>query len=55
MVRRIKAKLVLRLRAEGFSARQDDPGARDAWSTPGRTAEPTGYVRGADYYAGGTR
>ena len=38
-----------------LETRQDDPGARDAWSTPGRTAEPTGYVRGADYYAGGTR
>lgn len=34
---------------------QDQPGSRDAWSTPGTTSEPTGYVRGADYYAGGTR
>jgi transposase len=38
-----------------LETRQDDPDARDAWSTPGRTAEPAGYVRGADYYAGGTR
>jgi transposase len=36
-----------------LETRQDDPGNRDAWSTP--AAEPAGYVRGADYYAGGTR
>ncbi|GAA3198695.1 IS21 family transposase [Microbacterium terregens] len=38
-----------------LETRQDDPDSRDAWSTPARTAEPAGYVRGADYYAGGTR
>ncbi|MGB3374638.1 MAG: IS21 family transposase [Microbacterium sp.] len=34
---------------------QDQLGSRDAWSTPGTTIEPVGYVRGADYYAGGAR
>jgi hypothetical protein len=38
-----------------LETRQDDPGSHDAWSTPGTAAEPAGYVRGADYYAGGTR
>lgn len=34
---------------------QDDPHGREAWSTPAATPEPAGYVRGADYYAGGAR
>ena len=38
-----------------LETRQDDPGSRDAWSTPGSPPEPAGYVRGADYYAGGAR
>jgi hypothetical protein len=38
-----------------LETRQDDPGSHDAWSTPGAAAEFAGYVRGADYYAGGTR
>lgn len=38
-----------------LETRQDDPGSREAWSTPARTVEPAGYVRGADYYAGGDR
>lgn len=38
-----------------LETRQDDPDFRDAWSTPARSVEPAGYVRGADYYAGGTR
>jgi transposase len=38
-----------------LETRQDDPGSRDAWSTPGSEREPAGYVRGADYYAGGAR
>lgn len=38
-----------------LETRQDDPGHRDAWSAPASTPEPAGYVRGADYYAGGTR
>lgn len=38
-----------------LETRQDDPGNSDAWSTPGTAAEPTGYVRGADYYAGDVR
>lgn len=36
-----------------LESRQDDPGSRDAWSTPASQPEPAGYVRGADYYAGG--
>ena len=38
-----------------LETKQDDPGNRDAWATPGTPPEPTGYVRGADYYAGQTR
>lgn len=38
-----------------LETRQDEPGNRDAWATPGTPPEPTGYVRGADYYAGGAR
>lgn len=38
-----------------LETRQDDPGSRDAWSTSASAGEPAGYVRGADYYAGGTR
>jgi len=38
-----------------LETRQDDPGNRDAWSTPGSEPEPRGYVRGADYYSGATR
>ncbi len=38
-----------------LDTRQDDPGDRDAWSTPATVPEPAGYVRGADYYAGGAR
>jgi hypothetical protein len=34
---------------------QDDPGGRDVWTTPATASEPAGYVRGADYYAGGVR
>lgn len=33
---------------------QDHPDGKSPWVEPART-EPTGYVRGADYYAGGTR
>ena len=36
-----------------LETRQDDPAGREAWSTP--AAEPAGYVRGADYYAGDAR
>ncbi|WP_460802816.1 IS21 family transposase [Microbacterium sp. GXF6406] len=38
-----------------LETRQDEPGNRDAWMTPGTPPEPAGYVRGADYYAGGAR
>lgn len=38
-----------------LETRQDDPGSRDAWATPGSQPEPAGYVRGAEYYAGGAR
>ena len=38
-----------------LETRQDEPGNRDAWATPGTPPEPTGYVRGADYYAGESR
>lgn len=38
-----------------LETRQDAPAGRDAWATPGTPPEPTGYVRGADYYAGGAR
>ena len=38
-----------------LDSRQDDPGSSDAWTTPGTPPEPAGYVRGADYYAGGAR
>ena len=38
-----------------LDTRQDDPHGRDAWSTPGTPPEPAGYVRGAEYYAGGAR
>ena len=38
-----------------LDTRQDDPGDRDAWSPPATVPEPAGYVRGADYYAGGAR
>lgn len=38
-----------------IETRQDDPGSHDAWSRPAAIPEPAGYVRGADYYAGGTR
>lgn len=36
-----------------LETRQDDPGHRETWSTP--ATELAGYVRGSDYYAGGTR
>jgi hypothetical protein len=38
-----------------LETRQDEPAGRDVWATPGTPAEPTGYVRGADYYAGAAR
>lgn len=38
-----------------LETRQDDPGSHDAWSRPASVPEPAGYVRGADYYAGGNR
>lgn len=38
-----------------LDSHQDDPGSSDAWSAPGTGHEPAGYVRGADYYAGGAR
>ena len=38
-----------------LETRQDAPGNRDAWAIPGTPPEPTGYVRGADYYAGDAR
>ncbi|SJN44943.1 Mobile element protein [Microbacterium esteraromaticum] len=38
-----------------LDSRQDDPGSGDAWSAPGTPPGPAGYVRGADYYAGGAR
>lgn len=37
-----------------LDTRQDEVGNHDAWSTPASAPEPAGYVRGADYYAGGT-
>lgn len=38
-----------------LDTRQDNPASRDAWTTPATAPEPAGYVRGADYYAAGTR
>ena len=38
-----------------LETRQDDPRSSDAWQAPASAPEPAGYVRGADYYAGGTR
>lgn len=38
-----------------LDSRQDGLGSSDAWSAPGTPPEPAGYVRGADYYAGGAR
>ena len=34
---------------------QDHPDGRSPWSEPAMIGKPAGYVRGADYYAGGTR
>lgn len=38
-----------------LETRQDEPAGRDAWARPGTPPEPTGYVRGAGYYAGEAR
>ena len=38
-----------------LETRQDEPAGRDAGARPGTPPEPTGYVRGADYYAGDAR